>query len=276
MRMFEIDWLMLADWEKRGRLFGALSLVETGGHAAVGMDYRIRGAEWSRLRTLWLRLPSHPHLIEALAPFGDDGVKLRYTAIDWYGRSEVSPGRCASWTLQVADVFRTIVSEMREADLRQFGNPAIHIDIGGAARVAFRPPHPGSVGPRDERAFACLVGALLRSILPTPPAQMQRILDTCMHADPTKRYRSLAALEKACRDVVEMANPLRAGSGLAAWKHAECGIGFLAMNDAERAHGEFVAALRYDEYKGLARWGCDSALRRRQQTRGWYGAGSLA
>src|SRR4051812_36711327 len=103
MRTFEIDWLMLADWEKRGRLFGALSPVATAsGHVVVGMDYRVAGVDWSRLRALWLRLPAHPHLIEAIEPCGDDSLKLRYSAIDWYGRSEVSASRCASWAIQIA------------------------------------------------------------------------------------------------------------------------------------------------------------------------------
>ncbi len=272
MRTFEIDWLALADWEKRGRLFGALSVFDGGGYPAVAMEYRPRGVDWSRLRTLWLRLPPHPHLMQAVDPLDGDGVRLRYAAIDWDGRTDVTAVRCACWAIQIAEVFRMIVSEVREADLPQFGNPIAYVDIGGAARVAFRPPHPAAIGPRDERALVLVIGSLLSAMLPNAPAPMQLVLSTCVDPRPASRYRSLAQLIETCREQMSIEDGVRAGNLLASWQHAESGMGFLAMNDAEHAHAEFVTALRYEAYKGLARWGCDSALRRRQESRRWNGA----
>lgn len=269
MRTFEIDWLALADWEKRGRLFGGLGRFDGGGYPAVAMEYRPRGVDWTRLRTLWLRLPPHAHLLQGIEPYGADGMWLRYAAIDWDGRTEVTAVRCACWVMQIADVFRMIVSEVREADLPQFGNPIAYIDIGGAARVGFRPPSPGAIGPRDERALVFVIGSLMRAMLRTAPPPMHAIVATCTDPTPENRYRSLARLVEACREALAIDQAVRAGSLLASWQHAERGMGFLALNDAEHAHAEFITALRCGEYKGIARWGCDSALRLRQQARMW-------
>lgn len=276
MRTFEIDWLSLADWEKRGRLFGELSMFDAGGLPGVAMEYRPRGVEWARLRTLWLRLPPHPHVLQAIEPLGEDGVRLGYAAIDWDGRTEITAVRCAGWAMQIAEAFRMIVSEVREADLRHFGNPIAYCDIGGAMRLAFRPPNPAAVGPRDERQLVYVIGSLLRSMMRTAPPPMHTVLGTCTHPTPENRYRSLSLLVQTCRHELAIDQAVRAGGLLAAWQHAERGLGFLALNDPERAHAEFITALRYDDYKGLARWGCDSALRRRQEARRWQSPGSFA
>lgn len=269
MRTFEIDWLALADWAKRGRLFGELSVYDGGGFPAVAMEYRVRGVDWSRLRTLWMRLPPHPHLLQAIEPLEEDGLRLGYAALDWDGRTDITAVRCAGWAMQIADVFRMIVSEVREADLRHFGNPIAYVDIGGAMRVAFLPPYPSAIGPRDERDLVYVIGSLLRSMVRIAPPPMHTVVARCTHASIENRYRSLALLVTTCREELAIDQALRTGTLLASWQHAERGMGFLAMNDPEHAHAEFVTALRYDEYKGLARWGCDSALRRRQEARSW-------
>jgi tetratricopeptide (TPR) repeat protein len=237
--------LELADWQLRSPAFGALCEYDDG-RPVVAAPYLPEEADsdaWRRLRTAWLELSPHPHVLDALDASGD-ALLLRYAALDWHDVGVRSPAAIGAWGAQVTDAFATIVAEVPAADARQFLRPVVRIDLLGAARVAFLPP-PASDA-HDERAFVHAIVAALQSLYPgweRVPAL--RKVFAC---------RSLRKLAHACSQVGGT-GAVRTGEQLASWSLAEEGLGWLALGRATRAFDRFDEALELDPELRVAELG---------------------
>jgi tetratricopeptide (TPR) repeat protein len=242
------------------------------GRPIVAMTYSPPHAEvgavndaWARLRDLWLELPPHPHLIDALERGPGDALLVRYAALDLdhaqlrLDRDRRARATLAGWGVQIASALRMVVAEVAAEEVARFLRPIVWIDVGGAARVGFAPCEPGARC--DEHAFVYAVGQALRalSIDPELGGRTELVLDRCVHANPAERYQTLDELCEALRRVGGDGAP-RTGESLASWTLAEEGYGWLALGSPTRALGRFEDALELDPHLKVADRGWNRAI----------------
>ena len=263
----DIDWAAPAAWANRAPHFRAL--VDRGRpFVQVELVPSTIDHGWPRLRDLWIALPRHGNLLDAIEPIDVDdaanrvGVLVRYAALDWWKPvlaldSDYSERQAAAFGAQLADLFEMILDHVEGPDRALFLSPFAHIDLDGELRVGFeggaklRPPEPKL----DERAFVFVVGRLWLSMLETlPQVGVGKIIRRCIDVSPRARFASLAKLKAACFDL-SAPRGLRSGERLDAWYAIEEAIGWRARGDREAAYRRFQAALRYRSYRSIAHWG---------------------
>jgi tetratricopeptide (TPR) repeat protein len=241
---------------------------------------------WRRLCSLWLDLPAHPNMLEAIEVSGDRGVLLRYSAIDWpHQPVRIDGGRAATrklatWGAQLTEAFQVLVREVPEDERGWFSRPFAKVDIGGHVRCGFLPADPSdataarSMPPEarqqwpacQEEAFVFLVGRLLADlsvpVASAPKTPITPIIERCLSSKPSKRYKTLADLGIALRSAGAPSVAVRRWYSLAAWSLNEAGGGWLAIDAPKAALSVFEDALRYENYTHLARQGRNAALTR--------------
>ncbi len=266
------DWLDRADWQLRSPEFGGLHMHKRDGRV-VAMDYtpreRATSAEWMLLRKLWLDLPPHPHVLEAVDRGEGATLLLRYAALYWqHPGIQLHANRragemIAEWGDQVTRVFSMLRLRFPADELSQFLHPVVRIDLGGAARVAFLPVDPGERRRCDEPMLVYAIGQALQafcageSTVQTVP--LENVLQRCLHPDPAGRYRTLDELLAAWREVGAR-DAVRTGEQLAVWTLSEAALGDLAFGAAIQALHMFDRALLLDPRSRLAALGRMRAL----------------
>ncbi len=267
-----IDWGAPVAWVKRSEEFGALSTFDDG-RLIIAMEYSPNVGRWDELRELWMELSPHPHLLDPLEAFGDDGLLLRYAAIHWgrprlHGLGTAFARRTlAGWIHQLAGVYRHIAAEVEPKDLHRIACPLVKIDVGDAVRVGFWPVPAGHVAapevdrrmPKwDERTLVYIVGRTLQTMVDhelVASSPLGLVVGTCVEEKPAKRYQTLAAVQDAARAVVPHV-AVRDRRERDLWAYVEEGMGWLALGDPMRAQERFVLALS-SEYSDIAQWGVD-------------------
>jgi len=72
----------------RSSEFGSVREYDDGASEFVALEYRpfehAANGEWLRLRELWLDLPPHPHVLDAIDRGDAGGLLLRYAAFEWH------------------------------------------------------------------------------------------------------------------------------------------------------------------------------------------------
>lgn len=270
-----------AGWRLRSdKEFGTVRAYDHGRPIVVmefDPDEQDRIEEWIWLRHLWLGLPAHPQLLDAIACGSGAKLLLRYPALDWKQaairlESSMSQQVVATWGAQLTDLFRVISNELPEAEAGHFLRPLVKIDLINSARVAFLPadhgdpylpPEVAATWPRcDERAFVHVVGRTIRDLyyvgLDLPAAaKIQAIVERCSQHQPSKRYRTLDDLQAAW---AQLAFPMLEGDRLLAWQHAEEGIGWLELGEARSASCAFREAIQLNPRLRVAKAGRERAL----------------
>ena len=115
-----------ASWGKTAPSSAALTEYDDGGeHPIVAMAFAPQGGRddplWPPLRRLWLDLPLHPTIFDALAEAPDGTILLRYAALDWHCAPRVTDGNphslaeVASWGVQITDAFATMLASCAPA-----------------------------------------------------------------------------------------------------------------------------------------------------------------
>jgi hypothetical protein len=101
-----------------GEFSAVKKALDREGRLVPAMEYAaIGGEKWEPLRALWLSLPEHPGLIEAIGS-SDDSLVLRYAAItsNYWFAAEVAH-ELASFGAQLAWIYRTICAAVDDAEL---------------------------------------------------------------------------------------------------------------------------------------------------------------
>ncbi len=262
-------WIDRASWSLRAPQFGELRVHP--GRQTVAMEYEPVDDEplgdWELLRTQWLDLPAHPHVLEGIGRGDGNKLLLRYAALHWQ-HPQVHGGLVGEWGVQMVDVYQMLVRELGDDGVALFMRPVLHIDLDYAARLAFL-PGPGSA--HDERAILRAIGEQLAATAGELDPSIRRVVDACREG----RFRTLD-LARAKLAALTKRPALRAGKLLAAWMLAEEAYGWIAVRRSERAielldralalvpnvRGAHAARNRAFEEEGL---GGPSPVPRRQQ-----------
>ena len=255
-----------AAWYLRAPAFGPVREHDDG-RPVVATDYTPveRSPNWLRLRELWLGLPPHPHILDALEP-GDDGeLVLRYAALDWkhppirLAANRRATELVAEWGVQLVDAYQMILEEVPLFDVAQFLGPLVMIDLGRAARIGFRPVAP--VVACREQSFVHAIGTTLRryctDLETDEAATIKHILERCV--GPSEPYRTLSTLRVACRSA-SRDRGVRTGEKLASWTLTEEALGWLALERPTRAVDRFEDALDLDLHSSVAKAGLRRAF----------------
>ena len=262
-------------WKHRSAEFHALRVLDEAGKPVVAMELELRCADellasWLSLRELWLRLPSHPNALRAVAPGNASSLYVRYAALDWKHAFPVPIARPeameigAIWGAQLSHAFDTIAINVEERELGHLARPFVKIDVGRNVRVGFLPIVPGELattsfmGPEmiqgwprcDERGLVFVVGKLVEQLCDIRDApDLMAVLRRATDRAPLERYKSLSELRDAFIQLFPPAREaVRHGADLAAWQHAEAAAGFLAIHQPERARVAAEASI--DEQLG--------------------------
>ncbi len=226
------------------------------------------------LRDEWAALPQHPNLLEAVAKPAPRGVLVRFAAIDWKHAPVGGDARTqlAMWAGQLALAYVLIVKNVPSGQLGRFARPSVHVDLGGAVRIAFLPCAPGrgdeAWPPELTRtwphaapyslvyviagAIAGLVGDITR-YAGTPLGELVR---RCADPRPSVRPPSPIALWReldAAR--IGAVGEFRRGPALVGWKSFEDGLGWLAVEQHVRAERAFDNALEHGTQMRLSQVG---------------------
>jgi len=250
--------------------------------------------EWTHLRTLWLELPTHPSVLDAVEPFGKSGLLLRYAALDWNHRpleilgrrSERERARAVKrltmWGAQLSHAYGVLSHDVPKAEIGHLLCPFVKLDLEGHVRIGFLPASPSiratnrymppeakAQWPRcDPRGLVYLVGGLLSGLWvrddSTETAKLTSIIDRCLDPDPGRRYQSLDDLRTALIDSgqVHDSTAVRGWNELHAWDLTEAGVGFLAIDKLPKALRLFEEALTLDPSSRVADNGRDIVLYR--------------
>ena len=151
--MDDLDWIEPADWRRHSPGFVDVRVHDDGRPIVVmelvPPDRAAVGAGWDRLRQLWLDLPLHPDVLDAVDRCGDDMVLLRYAALDWRRRpARLRDGALrtqnvvADWGIQLSSAMETILSAVTEQEAAWFSCPLVMIDLDEHARMGFLPASP--------------------------------------------------------------------------------------------------------------------------------------
>jgi tetratricopeptide (TPR) repeat protein len=222
---------------------------------------QVRGDDeaWPVLRKAWLRLPVHPNVVTALEAAADDGLVIQFAAVDWLrplaGAHESE--LLASWGVQIALAYAHVARNARPERLGAFFAPAVHIDLGGHARVSFRPCLIGEVAPvQVVQLIATQIAMLADDIMQFAAKPLGGVLaraSTGQIPTPIALYRELAPLQAGNAAV-------RHGTALAGWRYFEEAIGWRLTGNGDRAARCFEAALELGCQMTLAQVGRASAL----------------
>lgn len=274
--------LELAHWSLRSSAFEELRVYDDGGPRPIPVmsllpEHR-RGA-WEPTRIVWLDLPTHPNILDAV---GENGrrVLLRYAAVHW--KHELKPGRAAdttqrrlaTWGVQLVDAFRAISREVPGDVLGRLTNPFVEVDVERQVRIGFLPLIAGHPSTRhtpdevlrrfphaDERSLVHVVGSVLRWLwrdLPRADAfELSRVITRAVAPAPRDRY-TLDELEAAFVAVGGDAATVRKGMRLSAWISYEAGLGMLALGRVDAALEWLEEAVKLGGGSS-ARWARDRA-----------------
>ena len=230
----------------------------------------VSGVVFERLWQLWLALPSHPNVLEAIEDRGDSQRLLRYAAIDWKQPPITLSGepqgaaRLASWGVDLVRTCEFLSSFMPKDVLGWFACPIVRIDLEGEVRVAFvpakgdaalmarLPPEAVDQWPRcDDRGLVHVVGQRLRELVTldddSRPLPVCQIIERCLAQDPANRFATLEELLEALvaaggrRKPPHDARPPRK-----AWSCVETGLGYLAMGQPKKAVTWFEQAVEQE------------------------------
>lgn len=249
--------------------FGALrSAIDRDGRVVPAMEYLPAAGESEQtLRSLWLAFPDHPALFPA-ADASDGHLLLRYAALVPSSDSVETMDGLARFGAFLADVYRTLVGAVTDAEIGLLSDPFFKIDAAKQLRVGFWPVDWSSrlgretknTWPRcDERSLVHLIGELVsdREYERMAP-DLTTVIRRCREPKPDRRYQTLDELHRAFTSV-DKAPAAMTPDALAAWRSIEVGIGWLELGNAERAV-EQLDTIRDDApYANLARRGRDLA-----------------
>jgi tetratricopeptide (TPR) repeat protein len=231
---------------------------------------------WDQLRGLWLDLPPHPNLLDAIERCGN-GLSLRYAALDWKFVPPLDDGSdpvtttLATWGVQLCRAFGAIASSVPERSRGPLTYPFTAVDLDGHVRVGFRPvliedeaaqlptPEAAKRWPHaDERAFVYVVGGLLSdlSVPSEDVTTMGAIIARCLEIRPRRRYATLDELYEALITAGASVVAVRRSRRLAAWNLTEEGVGWLSLGQASIALDRFEQALALDPDSSVAHSGC--------------------
>lgn len=268
-----VDWLERVDWSRRSVEFGGLREGRDRGQGAfVAMEFAPPGSNvvFERLWQLWLGLPKHPNVLEAVGDNGDSQRLLRYAAIDWNHPPTVlsgdpqGAGRLASWGVDLVRTCEFLSSVVHKDVLGWFACPIVRIDLEGEVRVAFLsakgdaaltarlPPEAVDQWPRcDDRGLIFVVGQLLRDLVAlqdrTLPVPVCHTIDRCLAEDPADRFATLKDLLEAFVAAGGRRKPphgTRPPRRL--WNCAEAGLGYLALGKPKSAVTWFEQAVEQE------------------------------
>jgi tetratricopeptide (TPR) repeat protein len=258
--------LECADWHLRSPAFGPVREHDDG-RPVVAADYAPvePSPHWSALRELWLGLPPHPHILDALEPGDGGALVVRYASLDWkhppilLGINRRASELVAEWGVQLIDAYQMILEAVPPLEVGHFLGPVMMIDLGSAARIGFRPVPP--VVACDERSFVHTVGKSLRrfctNLETDEAAPIRHILDRC--GGPSAPYQTLGELRAACRPL-SGDHAVRTGEKLASWSLTEEALGWLALDQPLHAVDRFKGALELDLHSSIARIGLRRAF----------------
>lgn len=257
-----VRWDELVDWNLRSKGFGKLATYDDGRLIPV-IEYEQRSTpQWEDLRALWLDLPVHRNLLEAVDESGDRGLWLRYPALCW-PRSFFSPRNrilVASWGAQIADAYSVLLRDVGEDRVAHLVSPFVEIDIGGHPRLGFRTvkrtqPH------LDERALVYVVGKLMSKLRgDVDDTHLLAVIDACCNPEPQNRYESLYSACVAFQNISR--NEVVRSFDLEQWRVIEEAMGWLAVDESEQALELFELAIEQNEYADIAEWGRHHAMMR--------------
>ncbi len=267
------DWLERADWSRRSVEFGGLR-EERDRQRVAFVAMELAPPTWAgafeRLWQLWLRLPKHPNVLEALGEHGDSERLLRYAAIDWKHRPVVlnvdpqGAARLASWGVDLAGTCEFLVFCVPKDIRGWFACPIVRIDLEGEVRIAFvpargdaaltarLPPEVGAQWPTcDERGLVFVVGQLLRDLVAVEARALTnpicQIIDRCLAEDPANRFATLKDLTNA---LVAAGGRRRLPHGTRpprkVWNCIEAGLGQLALGQPKKAVTWFEQAVEQE------------------------------
>lgn len=254
--------LGVSDWRGRRPPFGELRRFDDGRPIVVmelTPDEPDRAEAWSALRTCWLELLPHHHILDAIEE-DDRTLLLRYAAIDWRSapvRGDSPTGRkmIATWGRQLVDAYTLIASQFRGA-AAHFMRPLLTFDITNRLRVGFLPtterepwiPHEVSRSwpASDEPALGYAIAYALRDLClgwtETTAEPIKSILERALDPTPQYRYPSLASLRAAFDDLAYAPLDEKREAALYA---TEEGIGWLYLGEPKPATPKFLAALSF-------------------------------
>ena len=269
-----VDWLERADWSRRSVEFGALREERDRGRMAlVAMEFtppRVAGVVFERLWQLWLALPKHPNVLEAIGDNRDSQRLLRYAAIDWKHPPITLSGdpqgaaRLASWGVDLVRTCEFLSSFVQKDVLGWFACPIVRIDLEGEARVAFvpakgdaaltarLPPEAVDQWPRcDDRGLVFVIGRLLRDLVmledETRTLPVCQTIDRCLAEDPANRF---ATLKELLEEFVAAGGRRKPPHGTRpprkVWNCVETGLGYLAMGQPKKAVTWFEQAVEQE------------------------------
>ena len=266
-----------ADWRLRSPELHALRTYNDG-RPIVVMEFEPaepdRVDEWLWLRQLWLDLPPHAHILDAIDRGAGADILLRYAAIDWQREPvdlEANARRVATWGAQITGAYRSISSALSATELGHFLRPLIKLDLTGNVRLAFLPIDRSDprLPPRwpecNEHAVMNTIGRAIGefcvgsawiSSRPAVPAEIGEILRRCVQPQPPDRYTTLEELEAAWI----LSPPARDSTWVEAWERTQEGIGWLELGQSRHALHEFRSAIDLQPHLGLAKAGRDRAL----------------
>ncbi len=228
------------------------------------------GVVFERLWQLWIGLPKHPNVLEAVGDNGDSQRLLRYAAIDWehpptvVGGDPQGAARLASWGVDLVRTCEFLSSIVHRDVLGWFACPIVRIDLEGEVRVAFvpakgdaamtarLPPEAVDQWPRcDDRGLIYVVGQLLRDLAAledrTLPIPVCQTIDRCLAEDPANRFATLKELLEAFvaaggrRKPPHGTRPPRR-----VWSCVEAGLGYLALGKPKNAVTWFEQAVEQE------------------------------
>lgn len=269
-----VDWLERSDWSRRSVEFGGLREGRDRARAAlVAMEFAPPGGSGGvveRLWQLWLALPKHPNVLEAVGENGDSQRLLRYAAIDWkYPPITLSgdsngAARLASWGVDLVRTCEFLSSCVHKDVLGWFTCPIGRIDLEGEVRLAFvpakgdaaltarLPPELIDQWPRcDDRGLVFVIGQLLRDLVTFEDEALTlpvwKAIDRCLAKDPANRFATLKELLEAFvaaggrRKPPHGTRPPRR-----VWNCVETGLGYLALGQPKKAVTWFEQAVEQE------------------------------
>lgn len=261
------DMLAVSSWGRRSDNFKRLRLYDDG-RPIVAMELDLKLApelaeSWERIIELWLGLPRHPNVLDALHRDGNV-LLLRYAAIDWVRTFPCAMAAevFARWGAQLSHAFGVLQNEVPERELGFLLRPFAKIDVAGDARLGFLPlapthhattqllpPEAVRTWPRCDERSRVVVVARLMSELCRPERDAKKPMSVLLEDATQGRIETLAGLRNRFILIKESARAaVRQGPGLSAWELAEEAAGHLALDRLEWARD--IAERALDEELG--------------------------
>jgi len=252
------SWLDQAAWRFRSLEFRTLRAYDDGRAIVVmELDPGDRLAEWLWLRHLWLELPPHPQILDAIDGGSGAALLVRYAGLAWRQEpvsleTRLAQQVVATWGAQLTDALRMILAEVTDGEAGHFLRPRVTIDLVNDARLAFLPVDPAELPedirttwPRcDDKAMIYVIGGVIGELcagLDQPAAApIRTILERCCEPSAAERYRTLDDLQAAW---TQLALPDLEGERRLAWEDAQEGLGWLELGRPRAALHSLEAAL---------------------------------